>query len=359
MIEQQFLIVDGHLDLAFNAVQAKRDLTQSADSVRVHDTEAIRKCFGTCTVTLPELRRGNVGIVFATVMTRVDPNDDLTRTGMYCQSQCYAVGRGHAAYYQALEMEGQVRIIHTIEDLDGVLAAWQNPDPTTPPGIVLAMEAADSIVSPDMVPEWYQRGLRMVGIAHFGKNAYSHGTGTEGGLLPRAKNLVQALEEAGIILDMTHFTDRAFWELLEIYNGPVAASHHNCRALVPGQRQLADNMIRAIAERGGVIGAAFDAWMLDPNWDRGKPAFRQQTRATLETIADHIDHVSQLLGNSLHSGIGSDLDGLFGTEQAPKDLNTIADLQNLRFIFEHRGYSEHDMRNIFSENWIRLLRKAL
>ncbi len=358
MPDNPMLIVDSHLDLAFSAIQVNRDLTQPAAAVRIHDPESVMRSFGSCTVTFPELRKGRVGIVFGTVMSRLDPNDHWTRTGMYCQTQCHGVGRGHLAYYQALEREGVIRFIRNTADLEEVAAAWEDPAPDTPIGLVLAMESADPILDPDQVPEWYDLGLRMVSISHYGTSAYSHGTGTEGGVLPTAKPLLNALGEAGIVVDLTHTTDQAFYEILDLYDGPVVASHHNCRALVPGQRQLTDDMVNAIVQRGGVIGAAFDAWMLDPGWRREVPCYEQTTKATLETVADHIDHVCQLAGNARHAGIGTDLDGGFGQEQSPRDLNTIADLQNLRDIFDRRGYSEEDARDIFSRNWIRFLKKT-
>ncbi len=358
MPTQKMLIVDSHLDLAFSAIQINRDLTQPATTVRTHDPDAVMRSFGSCTVTFPELRKGHVGIIFGTVMTRLDPNDRWTRTGMYCQEQCYGVGRGHYAYYQAMEKLGVVRLIRNLTDLEETVAAWQAPGPETPIGLVLAMESADPIMDPGQVPEWYDLGLRMASISHYGTSAYSHGTGTEGGVLPRAKSLLEAFRETGIIVDMTHLTDQAFWEVLDLYDGPVAASHHNCRALVPGQRQLDDDMIKAIAQRGGVIGTAFDAWMLDPDWKREIPCYEQSTKATLQTVADHIDHIAELLGTARHCGIGSDLDGGFGTEQAPRDVNTIADLQRLQEIFRGRGYPEEDIADILSGNWIRLLKET-
>ncbi|NKB71097.1 MAG: peptidase M19 [Candidatus Latescibacteria bacterium] len=349
------LIFDSHLDLAFSALQINRDLTQPAATVRTHDPVEIIESFGSCTTTLPELRRGRIGLVCGTVMSRTDPNDRWTRTGMYTQAQCHGVGRGHLAYYQALEREGIIRFIRTADELATMAAAWQNPAADTPIGLILSMESADPILSPDQVAEWYELGLRMVSISHYGTSTYSNGTGTEGGLLPPAKPLLDALRAAGIVVDMTHLTDQAHWELLEIYDGPICASHHNCRALTPGQRQLTDEMIHSIAERNGVIGAALDAWMLDPGWQRSVPPYDQQTAATLSTVADHIDHICQLLGTARHCGIGTDLDGGFGTEQAPRDLNTIADLQKLYPIFVERGYSEADIEGIFSGNWIRFL----
>lgn len=358
------VLIDGHLDLGLCGVQLKRDLTQPAATVRAHDPIGLMHSLGSCTVTLPELRKGRVGVIFGTVMSRLDQNDHWTLTGMYCQEQCYAVGSGHAAYYEALERLGEVRLLHSADELDEMIDFWANVDSDSyqcrnPIGIVLTMESADPILDPENVSEWYERGVRMVGIAHYGTSAYSHGTGTTGGLLPRARPLLQAFEDAGIIPDMTHLTDQAFWELLDNYDGPVGASHHNCRALVPGQRQLDDDMIRAIAARDGVIGAACDVWMLDTQWNREIPAYQQQTIATLHTVAEHIDYVAQLTGSARHSAIGSDLDGGFGTEQAPGDLNTIADLQALNGILADKGYGREDIRAVFSGNWVRLLKTVM
>ena len=352
------LVFDSHLDLSFSALQMNRDLTQPANTVRVHDSVATMESFGSCTVTLPELRRGNIGLVCGTVMSRLDPNDRWTRTGMYTQAQCHGVGRGHLAYYQTLARQGHIRFIGTAAELEEAVDQWQNPAADTPLGLILAMESADPILGPDQVQEWFDLGLRLVSISHYGTSTYSNGTGTEGGLLPAAKPLLDALAAAGIVVDVTHLTDQAHWELLDAYDGPICASHHNCRALTPGQRQLTDEMIRSIAARDGVIGAALDAWMLDPDWQRKVPAYAQQTRATLETVADHIDHVAQLLGTSRHCGIGTDLDGGFGTEQAPRDLNTIADLQKLPPIFARRGYSEADILGIMSGNWIDFFKRV-
>ena len=356
MSDHPYLIIDSHLDLGFCAIQINRDITQPAATVRVHDAESTMRGFGSCTTTFHELHKGHVGIVFGTVMSRIDPNDEWTRTGMWDQTQCHGIGMGHYAVYKAMERIGVVRQIHTSKDLDDMVTAWQNPKADTPIGLVLAMESADPILDPEQVPYWYDLGLRLVSISHYGVSSYCHGTGTEGGLLDRGRPLLDALKEAGIIVDLTHTTDQAFWEILDYYDGPVAASHHNCRALVPGQRQLTDDMIKAIVERGGVIGTALDAWMLDPDWQREKPAWAQTTKATLESVADQIDHIAQLVGNANHSGIGSDLDGGFGQEQSPRDLNTIADLQQLPEIFKRRGYSETDIQNITSGNWVRLLK---
>ncbi len=358
MSEKRTLILDSHLDLSFSALQINRDLTQPATTVRTHDSVNTMENFGSCTVTFPELRKGNIGIVCGTVMSRLDPDDKWTRTGMYTQAQCHGVGRGHLAYYEALERIAAIRFVTNVQELDETISAWEDPGPTEPVGLILTMESADPILNPDQVELWYQLGLRMVSLSHYGVSTYSHGTGTEGGLLKPAFPLLDALRHWGIVVDVTHLTDQAHWELLDYFDGPIAASHHNCRSLTPGQRQLTDEMIRSIADRNGVIGTAFDAWMLDPNWQRGLAAYEQQTQATLETVADHIDYICQLLGTSRHCGIGTDLDGGFGSEQAPRDLNTIADLDKLALILEQRGYKIPAIEGILSGNWINLFRQT-
>jgi membrane dipeptidase len=165
--------------------------------------------------------------------------------------------------------------------------------------------------------------------------------------------MLKAMEECGMILDLTHLADESFWEALSVFRGPVLASHNNCRALVPGDRQYSDDQVRAIVERDGVIGAVFDAWMLVPDWKITNP-----NTATLESVVDQMDHICQLAGNARNVALGTDLDGGFGTEQCPTDLDTIADLQKIPAILRGRGYSEADIQGVFHGNWMRFFEKA-
>ena len=158
-----------------------------------------------------------------------------------------------------------------------------------------------------------------------------------------------------MILDLTHLAEQAFWEALERFGGPVMASHNNCRALVPGDRQFSDEQIRAIAGRGGVIGVALDAWMLYPGWIKDETS---NDLVTLEAVADQIDHICQTTGGSLHAAVGSDLDGGYGTEQCPRDLDTIADLQKIPGLLRRRGYGEEEVERIMHGNWVRFFREA-
>ena len=177
------------------------------------------------------------------------------------------------------------------------------------------MEGADPIVAPEQARLWWDDGLRMVGLAHYGPSAYAFGTGSAGPLTAKGRELLRVMDELGMMLDVSHLTDESFHEALDLFQGPVLASHSNCRALVPGDRQLDDAMIRRMIERDGVIGAVMDAWMLQPDWVRGETTNEQ---LTLEAVVDQIDHVCQLAGNSRHAAIGTDLDGGYGIEQTPQ-----------------------------------------
>jgi membrane dipeptidase len=221
------------------------------------------------------------------------------------------------------------------------------------------MECADPILNPDQVPEWHAAGLRSVSLTHFGSNTYGHGTGTRGGLFPPAYPLMDALRKAGIVLDLTHAAELAFWQILEYWDGPVHASHCNCRALVPGQRHLSDEMIRTIAGREGVVGMVFAEQMLNPSWVwEDRATHRLTATRSMAAVAEHVDHVCQLLGSVDHIALGTDLDGGFGRDLAPTDLDTIANLQKFFDILRARGYGDEEVRKIAHGNLLRFFRQA-
>jgi membrane dipeptidase len=357
------LMIDAHLDLAWNAHQWNRNLLHSVYTIRAQETNLPEKGRAQGTVAFPEMRRGRIAICFATLMAR-STGTPLPHIDYASPTQAFGIARGHLAYYRALENERHIRIITKRAQLEQHIAEWEAWDAAhtedtvqTPPiGLVVTMESADPILHPEEVGDWFEAGLRIIGPAHYGPGRYAGGTGTELGLSELGVQLAQAMGPAGLMLDVTHLSDQSFWQALEHYKGPaVLASHNNCRALAPHQRQCSDEQLRAIIARGGVIGAAFDIWMVVPDWNRGKTTNKD---ATMTMIVDHIDHVCQLAGNSQHAGLGSDLDGGYGREQAPGDLDTIADMQQVKDILAKRGYKDDDVANIMYRNWVRLLRSA-
>ncbi len=370
------LIIDGHLDMAFNATFHRRDLTLTVQELREREDpepprgpahpDSLRERQGleplgkgVVTVTLPAMRQGQVGIMLSTIMSRVQLPSTMN-DGVRTQAASHAIGQSHFHYYRALERQGEIKFIRTLADLDACVKSWENPTPRTPVGLILSMESADPILGPDDVGNWWEAGLRSVGLTHFGANTWGHGTGTRGGLYPCAYPLMDALRASGAVLDLTHAADLTFWQILEYWDGPVHASHCMCRALTPGQRHLSDEMIRALVERGGVIGMVFAEPMLNPSLDFDDPATfaNRVAKRAMKAAIDHIDHICQLAGNCDHVAIGSDLDGGFGREWAPVDYDTIADLQKFLHLLERRGFKQEDIAKIAHGNLLRFFRKA-
>lgn len=354
------LIIDGHLDLSMNALQWERDLLQSVYTIRVQESRNPEKGRAQGTVAFPEMRRGRIALSFATLIARSTghPSPHLDYRS---PEQAYGMAHGQLAYYRALEQAGHIRIVSNRAELDSHMAEWQtweataNPNKTPPLGFIISMEGADPILHPEQLEAWWNAGLRLLGPTHYGPGRYAGGTGTEIGLTGLGPPLLAEMERLGMLLDLTHFSDQAFWQALEHYGGMVLASHNNCRALVPHQRQFSDEQLKAIIERDGVIGAAFDTWMLQPDWIVGHTT---NERVTIAAVVDHIDYICQLAGNCRHVAIGTDLDGGYGREQSPCDLDTIADLQKLNQLLAGRGYSSDDIAAILHGNWLRFLRRA-
>lgn len=358
------LIIDTHLDLAWNALSWNRDITLPLDELNARESGMTGKGRGRATVSLPEMRAAGVAVCLATVLARVRADfhwsEELPRTSpdFQCQQIAYGIAQGQMAYYRLLEELGEVAILRTAADLDDHWQTWQQASDTSslPVGFILAMEGADSIVEPAQAAEWYADGMRAVGPIHYGLGRYAGGTGTTGPLTAAGVELLAEFDRVGMILDVTHLSEPAFYQALDCFNGPVLASHNNCRALVPGDRQFSDDQIQRLVEREAIIGVALDAWMLHPNWQTGKtPA----EAVTLESVAGQIDHICQLAGNPRHAAFGSDLDGGYGTEQTPHDLSSIADLQKIGDILQTRGYADEEIDAIFHGNWLAFFRRHL
>jgi membrane dipeptidase len=365
-------IIDAHLDLSMNAMEWNRDLRLSVDDIRAREggmTDKPDRAKGT--VSLPALRQGGVGLVVATQIARyVAPDNPLP--GWHSPWQAWAQTQAQLAWYKAMEAAGEMVMIRDREGLERHVGLWMAESSADdiavwgmgaasraalPIGYILSLEGADSIVTPDYLQTAYEYGLRAVGPAHYGPGRYANGTDSSGRLSREGRELLREMQRLGILLDATHLCDDAFWDALELYDGPVWASHNNCRVLVDHNRQFSDDMIKALIEKGAVIGGALDAWMMVPGWVRGRSDPRAM-HCNLEKVIDHLDHICQIAGNARHVGIGTDLDGGFGKEQCPYDLETIADLTRLSELLGRRGYSADDIRNVLHGNWLRFLRKA-
>ena len=356
----QPFIFDAHLNLSMNAMEWNRDLTRPIDEIRRRERgKTDLKDRGNGVVCFPEMRRGRIGICVATQIARY-VKETNPFPGWHSPAIAWSMTQAQLAWYRAMEEQGELRQIRNVSELDAMVSLWTNGNtpPDAPIGYILSLEGADSMITLKHLERSYADGLRALGPAHYGVGTYSPGTEAEGPLTPKGRELVKEMDRLGMIMDVTHFTDDAFWEAVKLFQGPVWASHQNSRALVPHQRQFTDEQLKQVIERGGVIGAALDAWMMVPGWIKytTKP---EDKGVCLKHMVDHIDHVCQLAGNSLHSGVGTDLDGGFGREQAPMDLETIADLQKVPPMLAERGYKQEDIENIMHGNFLRFLRTHL
>ena len=341
-----------------NAVEWNRDLSRPLDEIRAREQgQADRPDRGRGTVSFAEMRRGGIGLCVATQIARyVAPGNPLP--GWHSQEQAWAMTQAQLAWYRAMEDRAVLRQVRDRAGLAAHVGAWARDAASVPIGYVLSLEGADSIVSLAYLERAFQQGLRAVGPAHYGPGVYAQGTNATGGIGARGRELLREMDRLGLILDVTHLCDDSLREALDCFRGPVWASHSNCRSLVPHNRQFSDDHLRELVARGAVIGAAFDAWMLVPGWTRGQST-PESAGVTLDTVVTHIDHVCQLAGSARHCGIGSDLDGGFGREQCPADLQSIADLAALPERLSARGYAAADVDLIMHGNFLRFLGEHL
>ncbi len=358
-------IFDGHLDLAMNAVAYNRDLTRSLAELRAYekdlrsprDARNVSDGRGTATVTLDALRQGQVRCCTATLFTRARPGatagDGFLRCNDDSSSPMIAAALAHAqlAYYQQLQRQGYLRLIHQRDDLT---PAQSQKDDTL--SCVLLVECADMISNEAELQHWFRQGVRAVGLTHIPQGRCGFGNATDGPLSELGVLLLGAMRELGMVLDVSHLADMGMSQAFDLFDGPTMASHSNCRALVPGMRQISDSQIKTITGRGGVVGIVLSAAMLSSIVKR-ETHTREQV--TLAHVAQHIDHVCQLVGDAQHVGIGSDLDGGFGAEYVPLEIESIADLHRIGDALAQRGYKDADIANVMHDNWWRFWQRVL
>jgi membrane dipeptidase len=361
------LIFDAHLDLAWNALDFNRDLRLPLERIRRRELTLTEKGSARNTVCFPEMRRGNIGLCVATQLARHLPYFSRTPgvarlTGFASQEQAWAAGQGQLAWYREMENCGEMAQIRTGAQLDAHAQRWldaeADPGAKVPIGYILSYENADPIVSLHHLERAYADGVRAIGPVHYGPGVYGHGTDDEGPLTPRGHELLKEMERLGIILDATHLCDESFWDAMGRFNGPVWASHSNCRALANWNRQFDDEQLKELIRRGAVIGMVFDAVMMVHGYVIGRSQ-PQDFGLKIEKICEHIDHICQLAGNARHVGIGTDLDGGYGTEQTPVDLDSIADVARLGDLLAARGYKQPDIDGILYANFVNFARHAL
>ena len=360
------LIIDSHQDLAWNMLTYKRDYLRSvAETRRLEANTLIPERNGECLLGWPEYQRGHVAVIFSTLFAAPARKRELWDTVWYPDfDTAHRLYREQILLYRKLAdtHSDKFRLITSRKELDSVIDHWCAPlqnDEGHPVGLIYLMEGADGIRSPHELAEWYELGLRLIGLAWAGTR-YCGGTGDPGGLTDDGKKLLSAMTDYNFILDLSHMDEAAALESLDRYGGPVMATHSNCAALMKGadtNRHITDRVLRGLIERGGVNGLLPLNSFLKAGWLRKSGSRREEV--PLDTLITHIDHVCQLAGNADHAALGSDFDGGFGVQSIPPELDTIADLQIIASKLIERGYSESDAEKILGGNWLRFLREHL
>ena len=349
MHHRQWVIVDSHEDIAFNSLALGRDFLASALETRKRESSP--SPLGIATIGFPEMEQANLRVVLASIWAAKCHNQTgLTIKPCYeTPEEAHELGQQQLDYYEKLTSNPRISIVRTKRALERTTEGEYHL------GLVMSMEGADPIVSPKNLHEWVKRGLRVVGFAH-GKTRYSGGTGQPGPLTQLGRELLSEMEHEPVILDTSHMAEESFLEALDLFKGPVIATHSNCRALVPTDRQLSDEMIHAIVKRDGVIGIVLYNKFLSFDWEN---TGRLKEQVTLAHVLKHVQYIRDLTGRTNNIGIGSDFDGGFGSESTPAELDTIADLPRIAEALLESGFSENEVSGIVGENWLRFLKSSL
>jgi len=357
------IIIDAHLDIAYNVLRNKRNFMESVYAQRVREAgRPIETEEGSITVALPQALLGRVGIVFGTlfVSPAASPNFTDAQISYSTPREAYQRALAQLDVYQRLADEHEsIVLIRTQAELTRVLASWETGKEFADHrlGVVLSMEGADPILEPQQFEEWYERGIRAVGLA-WGETRYSAGTGHPGPLTDMGRELMEIMADFKAILDVSHMAQEAFFEALDRYEGTIIASHSNPRRFVNGDRHLSDDMIRRLAERDGVMGVVLYNRFLKQDWVRSSGSRKNEVTLDNQVIAA-IDHICQITGSAQHVGIGSDLDGGFGLQSAPAEIDTLSDILLIETALRARGYAPTDIASILHGNFLRILRRTL
>lgn len=360
------LIVDSHNDIAWNMLAYRRDYTRPVEETRrLEAGTRIRELADDALLGWPEYQRGSVALVFATLYApplRFAHNELELPLAYRTSDEANRIYREQLITYQRLtdSLPDKFRMVTRQRELESVLEAWQQGAEGTPKpvGLVPLMEGADGIRTPAELEEWFELGLRLIGLAWVGTR-YSGGWREPGPLTEEGRRLLEAMSDYPFTLDLSHMDEPAILEALDRYPGPIAATHGNCLALLPDfptNRQFSDRVLNGIIERDGVVGVVPYNGYLKVGWVQGKG---RREDVSLEAVVDHIDHICQLAGDALHAGLGSDFDGGFGLQSVPPGMESVADLQKIGPLLLRRGYSEEDAANILGGNWITRLRRDL
>ncbi len=359
------IIIDSHEDIAMNILAYNRDYTHPVAETRRREIGSRIPVitYGDTLLGWPEYQAGRVALIFATLFAYPHryEKDFIYSLAYLTTDEARTVYLKQLDIYNRLfdEHPDKFRRIDDHQSLGNVISAWQSSDSITGKpaiGLVLLMEGAEGVRSPDELEFWWENGLRLLGPAWAG-NQYCGGTSEPGPLTAAGKKLLDKMDELGFTLDISHMDEQSVLDAFDHYQHPIIASHANAQALLHGKsnRFLSDSVIRELIARDGVVGITpYNHHLI---WEWNYPDDKHAVK--LDAVVAQIDHVCQLAGNAQHVGIGSDFDGGVGMQSTPSEIDTIADLQKLGPLLELKGFTNRDVENIMGGNWLHQLERSL
>lgn len=327
-------LVDTHQDIAFHCLEYGRDLV---------DPGTVE-----CMIALPWLQSVSVRLICATLFTEPRHSDGVRRYQLHSQYEMYRQWFAqHAAELWHIKSRSDLARLA----VTGPISA--SGKPVYPIGVILLMEDCGLLASPAEAQTWWERGVRMACVTWNGKNRYASGCFSGGaGFTPLGKELLVEFARLGMILDLSHLSERAVGEALDLYGGPLCSGHTNARAICRNERNLTDSHAKQIADRGGVIGLNLLAPLLIYGWRKGDP------QPPIAAATQHTAYLADLCGPQ-HIGIGADLDGGLTPANTPQGINRIDHLPLLADDLRTRGWNEEMVAGFLGRNWWRFFEHAL
>lgn len=353
------ILIDAHEDIAYAAISFNRDYSKSAADIRqVEQYTDIPQWNGHAMLGYADWQKANVGIIFATlfVMPKQYQTGDWEKVVYRNFQEAGSLLQQQVDYYYRLEENYPEKFI-VLNNNSQYQNHWKILQSASqhshPIGLVLLMEGAEGLQHGEEIEDWYHKGVRIVGPAWAG-GKFSGGMYEPGGLTNQGRLLLEIMSDLGMGLDISHMSEQAVYQALDLYEGAILSSHANVKSLLQGvgeERHLSDTIIRRIAERDGVMGVMPYNQFLVTNWTK---SFARD-KVTLEHYINHIDHICQITGSANHVAIGTDFDGGYGYPDVPAELKSIGDLPQVDEILATRGYNQEEVNAIFAMNWKRIL----
>jgi membrane dipeptidase len=359
--------LDAHLDLASIAL-AGRDMTLATEALAAPGPDAppAQRQIWPPAVTFPALAEGPVTSLVGTIFVqarRLGSGKGDEVDGPWCFSnvaEAHAACLRQLALYQRWHAQGFLRLV-TAPALGEVPTGARTH---AAPFVLLMLEGAVGLRNEDDLAAFHAAGVRMLSLTWAEGSPWAGGNGVGGDLTEAGRGLIRQIDNLGMVHDVSHLSEKAFWSLLAESPGPICATHSNCRALLAGQerneRHLTDAQIQALlarkySEAGGMIGInLYGKFLVAGGGGRGAAR-----RATIGDVVAHVQRICQIAGRADGVGLGSDMDGGLSAQDLPEGLDHPRHLHRLAEALADAGFTDAQIQGFRAGNWRRFFGRTL